>query len=45
MAAGAERVILCDTNGGTMPWEIKNICEMVQKECPGAARYPCAQRL
>ena len=32
--AGAERVILCDTNGGTMPWEIKNICRVVQKECP-----------
>ena len=31
--AGAERVILCDTNGGTMPWEIKNICGVVQKEC------------
>ena len=23
--AGAERVILCDTNGGTMPWEVKRI--------------------
>jgi 2-isopropylmalate synthase len=31
--AGAERVILCDTNGGTMPWEIKNICRVVQEEC------------
>jgi 2-isopropylmalate synthase len=31
--AGAERVILCDTNGGTMPWEIRNICEIVQREC------------
>ena len=31
--AGAERVILCDTNGGTMPWEIRNICEVVQREC------------
>ncbi|HEX9155121.1 MAG TPA: citramalate synthase [Nitrospira sp.] len=32
--AGAERVILCDTNGGTMPWEIKEICKVVQRECP-----------
>ncbi len=31
--AGAERVILCDTNGGTMPWEIQQICEVVMKEC------------
>ena len=31
--AGAERVILCDTNGGTMPWEIKEICRVVQREC------------
>ena len=31
--AGAERVILCDTNGGTMPWEIKEICRVVQQEC------------
>jgi 2-isopropylmalate synthase len=31
--AGAERVILCDTNGGTMPWEIRKICEVVQREC------------
>ena len=32
--AGAERIILCDTNGGTMPWEIKDICRVVQRECP-----------
>ncbi len=31
--AGAERVILCDTNGGTMPWEIREICSVVQREC------------
>ena len=31
--AGAERVILCDTNGGTMPWEIREICRVVQDEC------------
>jgi 2-isopropylmalate synthase len=31
---GAERVILCDTNGGTMPWEIREICAVVKQECP-----------
>ncbi|MEQ1679528.1 MAG: citramalate synthase [Nitrospira sp.] len=31
--AGAERVILCDTNGGSMPWEIREICSVVQREC------------
>ncbi len=31
--AGAERVILCDTNGGTMPWEIREICQAVRREC------------
>ena len=31
---GAERVILCDTNGGTMPWEIREICRIVKQECP-----------
>jgi 2-isopropylmalate synthase len=34
--AGAERVILCDTNGGTMPWEIRAICESVRREFPVA---------
>ena len=33
IAAGAERVILCDTNGGTMPWDIKRMCEEVRREC------------
>ncbi|GJL50740.1 MAG: citramalate synthase [Nitrospirales bacterium] len=31
--AGAERIILCDTNGGSMPWEIKEIFEHVKAEC------------
>jgi 2-isopropylmalate synthase len=31
---GAERVILCDTNGGTLPWEIGSICRAVKRECP-----------
>lgn len=29
--AGAQRVILCDTNGGTMPWEIREICSLVHR--------------
>ncbi|MFO0775474.1 MAG: citramalate synthase [Nitrospiraceae bacterium] len=29
--AGAQRVILCDTNGGTMPWEIREICAVVAR--------------
>jgi 2-isopropylmalate synthase len=32
--AGAERVILCDTNGGTMPWDIQEVCALVKRECP-----------
>ena len=31
---GAERIILCDTNGGAMPWEIRRICDEVRQECP-----------
>jgi len=29
--AGAEWLILCDTNGGTMPWQIKEILQTVTK--------------
>lgn len=28
---GAERIILCDTNGGTLPWEINQILTKVRK--------------
>lgn len=31
--AGAERIILCDTNGGSMPWEIRAIFESVKRDC------------
>lgn len=31
--AGAERVILCDTNGGTMPWEIREMVSIVREHC------------
>lgn len=27
---GAEIIVLCDTNGGSMPWEIGEICETVK---------------
>ncbi len=30
---GAERIILCDTNGGTMPWEIEAVWERVTRVC------------
>jgi 2-isopropylmalate synthase len=32
-SAGADWLVLCDTNGGTMPWEIKTIFEAVRKAC------------
>ncbi len=32
---GAERVILCDTNGGVMPHEIANAIREIRKEIPG----------
>lgn len=33
--AGARWVVLCDTNGGTMPYEIEEIVAEVTKVCPG----------
>jgi 2-isopropylmalate synthase len=30
--AGAERLILCDTNGGMMPWQVAEIVQAVRKE-------------
>ena len=32
---GAEILILCDTNGGTMPWEIAGIVAAVRQALPG----------
>ena len=32
--SGASWIILCDTNGGTLPYELKNIIENVKKEIP-----------
>ena len=39
--AGAERVILCDTNGGTMPWEIREICQGRTAGVSGAVGDSC----
>jgi 2-isopropylmalate synthase len=33
---GADVVVLCDTNGGTMPWEITRYVEAVQQAFPAA---------
>jgi 2-isopropylmalate synthase len=29
---GADVVVLCDTNGGSLPWEIEEICEIVRSK-------------
>lgn len=34
-AAGARWIVLCDTNGGTMPSEVEAIVKQVLKICPG----------
>ncbi len=31
--AGAERIVLCDTNGVTMPWEIREIFTAARQHC------------
>ncbi len=31
--AGAERIVLCDTNGGSMPWEIREMVLVVRERC------------
>lgn len=30
-SAGADWVVLCDTNGGSMPWEVEHVFKMVQE--------------
>ncbi len=43
--AGARWVVLCDTNGGTLPHEVERIVADVVKHVPGSAsRHPHAQR-
>jgi len=34
--AGADVLVLCDTNGGTMPWETAQIVGQVREQIPGA---------
>ncbi len=34
IAGGADIVVLCDTNGGSMPWEIAEFVETVQRSFP-----------
>ncbi|MFW5734830.1 MAG: citramalate synthase [Oceanidesulfovibrio sp.] len=34
--AGAGVLVLCDTNGGTLPDELRSICEVVRQELPEA---------
>lgn len=34
---GADYLVLCDTNGGSMPFEIQNITEQVKRQFPDAA--------
>jgi 2-isopropylmalate synthase len=33
---GAERLVLCDTNGGAMPWEVADAVNTVAEALPGA---------
>jgi 2-isopropylmalate synthase len=35
--AGAECLVLCDTNGGRLPWEIAQAMQALQARIPGAA--------
>jgi 2-isopropylmalate synthase len=32
--AGADTVVVCDTNGGTLPWEVQQIVETVRETVP-----------
>jgi len=36
-AAGAERVVLCDTNGGSLPSQVQAVVAAVRAELPGVA--------
>jgi 2-isopropylmalate synthase len=39
--AGAEVVVLCDTNGGTMPFDVYDIVSEVRKAAPGPLGIHC----
>ena len=41
--AGARWVVLCDTNGGTLPEEVEKIvAEVVETDSRRPSRHPCA---
>ena len=42
--AGAERLVLCDTNGGMLPFDVARVVGQVDDAGRGAARDPRAQR-
>ena len=42
--AGAEILVLCDTNGGTLPWEVAEIVRESKKEYFDSAWYSHPQR-
>ena len=37
LAGGADALVLCDTNGGAMPWEVEAAIHKVQRALPGAS--------
>ncbi|MGC8782428.1 MAG: citramalate synthase [Anaerolineae bacterium] len=37
-AAGAEAIVLCDTNGGTLPWEVEEAVQTVRADLEAHAR-------
>ena len=39
--AGAERVVLCDTNGGSFPQEIASVVEQVARDCAAPLGIHC----
>ena len=39
--ARADWIVLCDTNGGTFPYEIQSIIREVKKEIRSPPRHPC----
>ena len=42
---GATVLVLCDTNGGTLPEDVAEIDRAGQRKLPGAGRHPLPQRL
>ena len=39
--SGADTLVLCDTNGGTMPWELIEMNERVQREIDAPLGIHC----